>query len=1254
MIGTTLTHYRITAKLGEGGMGEVYRAIDTRLGRDVAIKVLPASISRDPQSLARFEREAKALAALNHPNIAGIHGFEADQGTHFLVLELVEGETLAERLQRGALPLNEALTISRQVAEAIQEAHEKGIIHRDLKPGNVKITPSGRVKVLDFGLAKIEETLRGQATAGNDTEAATIRADSTRTGVVMGTPAYMSPEQARGLEVDKRTDIWAFGCCLFECLSGQKPFRGQTATDLMAEVLKGEPAWSQLPAQTPQVVLTLLRRCLEKEPRRRLNSIGDIALTLDETTRLLSAAQSSGGRSRKWLVSAMAKPNGLTFAAVAGMVVLGTVILLWKPWKTADRSTVDRTRPAAAPRSSDMAGLRSLIQPDRWQKVDFDLRAGELDRLLKSNPDDAEAWALHSIIHSLQVMRSYDAGTKPLQVGKASAQHALRLAPGMPLAELAMGMHLTANVSRGGDPAIAWPYLDRGIAGLPDDPIARYAEVGSNWIGYRFEETQQAALAWLSRDPQASYPKWILAQWNLVKRRSAEVEKWAQQVANDNNVNQDRAFVSLFDERYYLQADLSGARTALERAGAGDRASHRMVFSRWLIAMAEHKWDVAFEELQRLPEAMLFDRHFHGPKALLAGTAQQAAGRVEIAKAQFLEADRLLVDELAHDQPNEELRAVHAVTARLGRATEATNELAWVEPMLSRRKPTLYTSQLYILVAEAYGVLGDTEHMLPWLRRLLTGPSHLPFTPASLRFDPRFASVVQQPDVEGLLNEFASLDTPRAAVEPLSSATASVPAEPPAKSIAVLAFENLSPEKTNEIFADGISADLRDALGKVPGLTVKARASSQFFKGKGMPIPEIGRQLSVAYLIEGTVERDGSRVRIGAELVKAADGFSVWSDHFYRELKDIFAVRDEIAALIAQKLALKLGHSSRAIKTVNPEAYRLALEGWRYWYERNEEGFTNAEVAFKKAIDLDPSFALAHAGLANNYVIRSNYRLYDGVGGAEENLAEGRVEAERAIALDPEVAEAHAALGFSYYQEGNWEESDKHFQTALGLNPSYSMALHWHSLVLASRGQLDLALKEMRKAEELDPLAFITIDRAAEMRMFAHRYDEALEFNQRAARLRPDRFLRNLANRVEMLMLLGRTNQAVETARLIVENRNPRTRWTSDAYAAWALKEAGLEKEAARYADERKTSLGGDSYVRGFVLTALGQFAEALPFLEYTPAGRIHILYWDGLFDPYRDDPRFQQLLVNLKCEKDYKVARETLARMLKEQEARK
>ena len=226
MINATIAHYKVTAKLGQGGMGAVYRATDTKLDREVAIKVLPESFAQDRERLARFEREAKVLASLNHPNIAGIHGLEQTGNTHALVLELVEGEDLSERLKRGALPVEEALDVCKQIAEALEAAHEKGIIHRDLKPGNVKLTAEGKVKVLDFGLAKTAST----ESASVSPDSPTITADYTLPGTLLGTAGYMSPEQARGMAVDKRSDIWSFGVVLFECLTGKRLFSGETPT----------------------------------------------------------------------------------------------------------------------------------------------------------------------------------------------------------------------------------------------------------------------------------------------------------------------------------------------------------------------------------------------------------------------------------------------------------------------------------------------------------------------------------------------------------------------------------------------------------------------------------------------------------------------------------------------------------------------------------------------------------------------------------------------------------------------------------------------------------------------------------------------------------------------------------------------------------------------------------------------------------------------------------------------------------------
>ena len=357
MIGRRIGAYQLQTLLGAGGMGEVFRARDTQLGRDVAIKILPRVFSSDPERRARFEREARMLATLNHPHIGAIYGVVDAEGVRALVLELVEGDTLADRLQRGPVPVTEALSIARQIADALDAAHEKGIIHRDLKPANIKITPDGVLKVLDFGLAKAGS----EGGAADLTHSPTMTVGGTRDGIILGTAAYMSPEQARGRVVDKRTDVWAFACVLYEMLTGRLVFPGETVSDTIAAILEREPDWTVLPDSTPSAIRRLLRRCLQKEPKKRLRDIGDVRLELeDPQSDTPASADARPGRPHRGLSltwSAM-----VIVAAAAGAFALGRTA---RPGiASSDAPTFSRVVRLTASAAHEMA---PAISPDgKW------------------------------------------------------------------------------------------------------------------------------------------------------------------------------------------------------------------------------------------------------------------------------------------------------------------------------------------------------------------------------------------------------------------------------------------------------------------------------------------------------------------------------------------------------------------------------------------------------------------------------------------------------------------------------------------------------------------------------------------------------------------------------------------------------------------------------------------------------------------------------------------------------------------------
>jgi serine/threonine protein kinase len=353
MIGTRLAHYEITNHLGSGGMGDVYQATDRKLGRSVAIKFLPEAFSHASERVTRFQREARVLASLNHTNIAAIHGLEEINSRHFLVMELVAGETLAERIKRGAIPMEEALAIAKQIAEALEEAHEKGVVHRDLKPANIKVTPEGKVKVLDFGLAKAYDREQTDASVSNSP---TISMAATNAGLILGTAAYMSPEQARGKILDRRTDIWALGCVLYEMLAGKPAFGGDDVTEILAAVVKSEPDWSLLPVPTPAPLRKLLRRCLEKDRKRRLESAADARFEIEEALTLPAAEASPRRESSRlaWII-----------AGAAALIAVGVALVHFR--EAPNAASPEMRTDIVTPATSD--SISFALSPDGKQIV---------------------------------------------------------------------------------------------------------------------------------------------------------------------------------------------------------------------------------------------------------------------------------------------------------------------------------------------------------------------------------------------------------------------------------------------------------------------------------------------------------------------------------------------------------------------------------------------------------------------------------------------------------------------------------------------------------------------------------------------------------------------------------------------------------------------------------------------------------------------------------------------------------------------
>ena len=646
LIGRRIGTYRIVSFLGAGGMGEVYRARDEKLQRDVAIKVLPSSFTSDPDKLARFEREARMLATVNHHLIAAIYGYEEADDIHALILELVEGPTLAERIAADSLSVNGALTIGSHIAEALEVAHEKGIIHRDLKPANIKVTADGRVKVLDFGLAK---TFGDEAAMTDPSEAATMPAGPTEAGVILGTAPYMSPEQTRGKPVDKRTDIWAFGCVLYEMLAGRLPFAGETMSDVLAGILEREPNWEALPEQTPPRVRQLLSRCLEKDHRHRLRDIGDARLELKET---LTAAESTKAR--------ISVTSRLSSRAVLSLATVAVTLAAAGIWVGVDRRLSDGSRPSPNSEANGyyeralLFGGAGTANPEQGQRM--------IERALELDPKFAAARAEFAFFHVVSILNGRSNDASLFYKAESEVRQALLDDPRCARAHSVLALIYLLQ----GRKELVPREIDQALEENPADPTAH------DWLlnYHRFNGDYNSAREkadWMIRQWPLFWPAYLdlgelLREQGDVAGAIREQERVLEQDAQNVDA------LAALARTYIDSADLAKAQQTLDRARDEDRPNYGLRQQRALLLALEGKKAEASLEmdaaLRTYAEIQIFGPASAADFYAALGDADKAlewldrAARMGDDREQYLRRNPLLTNLRAHPRFQQILDAV--------------------------------------------------------------------------------------------------------------------------------------------------------------------------------------------------------------------------------------------------------------------------------------------------------------------------------------------------------------------------------------------------------------------------------------------------------------------------------------------------------------------------------------------------------------------------------------------------------------------
>ena len=1278
--GRQIGPFRIEQELGRGGAGVVYLAHDTKLDRSVAIKSLPPEVKDNPKTLSRFTREARVLASLNHPNIATIYDeFEEAEGLIYLVLEYVPGQTLAERIAKKPLKLEEALTIALQIAEAVAAAHEHDVIHRDLKPGNIKITPEGKVKVLDFGLAKV--------VGGETTDQKTT---ITEPGRAIGTPAYMSPEQARGKPTDKRSDIWSFGCVLYEMLTATVPFKGETISDTLANILQTEPRWGTLPEGTPANIVALLRRCLEKEPRRRLRDVGDIAITIEDTTTELRhstipAESIKVYRTLPVAWSRRALPWFVTGVAVTTVIFLGLIIALklGGPFEKQSRKTISGVaiKPIRAIVVLPFENLSGDLEQEYFVDGMTDELSAELGKIsalmvkgqysakrykgtAKQTREIARELGVDAIIRGSVLKAGNDVRiTVHLVDGKTDAHLWSENYTGILNNILSLQSQVTLAIAREIEIALTPEEKRRITRTEVVNPEAYEAYLlGRHYYSSGLEQNLKKAIKYFEQalEIDSTYglayaaladAYAVLGGFSILppedtwpNARSA-VEK---ALAIDEGLAE--AHTSLGIVKKYYEWDWPGAEREFKRALEinPNSVNAHVEYSGFLHAM--ERYDEALSQIERALELdphSFFVKFFRALALYYAGQKNEAIqlakneidsdpdqvnplwywclGNLYAGQGSYEEALALIQTQinLMEGDVSDELGFLGFLYGRLGRKDEALKQLEALDELAAKGRYVSPVTRSFVYI----GIDDKVKAFTCLDKGCQTRSGWMCLLKAEFFFD----TLHDDPHFKELLRRMNFPETPETGTSEKLAKSVQAPIE----KIAVLPFTSISSEAGEEWFVDGMTDALITQLGKIKALTVISRTSAMQYKNVSKPMREIAQDLGVDGLIEGSVIRAGNDVQITARLIDGRTDERIWGDFFQGTFSNILALQSQVTMAIAQEIeaVLTTEEEVRITQTeaVNPDAYEAFLKGKFFFDKLTEESLKKATDYFKQAIEIEPNYAEAYARLSMAYWVPSVY----GYAEPNESFARAKTAVNTAIRLDETCVVAHAAVGWiSLFYDWDWHKAKLSFERAIELNPNYSRGYQGLAWYLVMAGRFDEAIDTIQTALKLDPFAPVLNNHLADMYSYSGQVERAIEQREKTLELAPGfvEAIDDLAIDYISMSMYAKAVTSVEKA-MNLAGRTPRlVGILGRAYASSDRKD-----EAKKLLQELKERAKSEYILPtcfAELYASLGDTDEAFRWLQKTQQERnfdmLLLKIWPA-WDSLRSDPRFDDLVQQMK-----------------------